>query len=61
LDEVQELKNLALTSGAIGKSRDYSGRKLLRTLQRMGIMGWVLVFAAKPFSRWIPRGTHPLH
>jgi lipopolysaccharide biosynthesis glycosyltransferase len=61
VNEVEELKNHALTSGAIGKSRDYSGRKLLRTLQRMGIMGWVLVFAAKPFSRWIPRGTHPLH
>jgi lipopolysaccharide biosynthesis glycosyltransferase len=61
VNEVEGLKNHALTSGAIGKSRDYSGRKLLRTLQRMGIMGWVLVFAAKPFSRWIPRGTHPLH
>jgi len=61
VNEVEELKNQALTSGVIGKSRDYSGRALLQKLQRMGIMGWVLVFLAKPFSRWIPRGTHPLH
>ncbi len=61
VNEVEELKNQALTSGVIEKSRDYSGRALLQKLQRMGIMGWVLVFLAKPFSRWIPRGTHPLH
>ncbi len=61
VNEVHELKNKALTSGAIGKSRDYSGRALLRTLQKLGFLGWLLIFVAKPFSRWIPRGTHPLH
>ena len=61
VNEVHELKNQSLTSGAIGKSRDYSGRALLRTLQRLGFLGWVLIFVAKPFSRRIPRGTHPLH
>ena len=61
INEVQELKNQALTSGAIGKSRDYSGRALLKTLQTLGFLGWVLIVVAKPFSRWIPRGTHPLH
>ena len=61
VNEVHELKNQSLTSGAIGKSRDYSGRALLGTLQTLGFLGWLLIFVAKPFYRWIPRGTHPLH
>ena len=59
--QVEELKVQALTSGVIGKSRDYSGRVFLKILQRMGILGWILLVLAKPFARWIPRGTHPLH
>ena len=59
--QVEELKVQALTSGVIGKSRDFSGRVFLKILQRMGILGWIVLVLAKPFARWIPRGTHPLH
>ena len=59
--QVEQLKVQALTSGVIGKSRDYSGRVLLNILHRMGFLGWIVLVLAKPFARWIPRGTHPLH
>lgn len=59
--QVEELKVQTLTSGVIGKSRDYSGRVFLNILHRMGFLGWIVLVLAKPFARWIPRGTHPLH
>jgi len=51
----------ALSSGVLRFRRDHSGLWLLRLLDVLGPLGWGIVHAAKPFSRWIPRGTHPLH
>ena len=59
--QVEDLKVQALSSGVIGTSRNYSGRVFLKTLSRIGILGWMVIVLAKPFARWIPRGTHPLH
>ena len=61
IDQVQDLKVQALRSGVSGKSRNHSGRLLLNILRRIGILGWLVLLLAKPFARWIPRGTHPLH
>ncbi len=61
LGHVIDLQQKALRSGFIGTSRDYSGRKVLRLLHQLGPLGWLLVAAARPFARFIPRGTHPLN
>ena len=61
LDRVSDLKHKALSSGRMSWQRDHSGVRLLRLLSVLGPLGWILVLAAKPLSRWIPRGTHPLH
>lgn len=58
---VLELKKQALTLGTVHKSRAYSGRAFLGILQNVGVLGWIVILLAKPFSRCIPRGTHPLH
>lgn len=59
--EVTRLRRKALVSGRLRRHRDHSGVWLLRGLGLLGPLGWVVVLAAKPLSRWIPRGTHPLH
>ena len=51
----------ALRSGKMHWRRDHSGFLLLRVLRVLGPLGWVILLAATPFRRWIPRGTHPLH
>lgn len=59
--EVLRLQAKALRSSALRWQRDHSGVLLLRLLTALGPLGWLVVLAAKPLSRWIPRGTHPLH
>lgn len=59
--EVLRLQAQALRSSALRWQRDHSGVILLRLLTTIGPLGWLVVLAAKPLSRWIPRGTHPLH
>ena len=61
IEEIRNLRGASLRSGQIGKSRDYSGRLLLKRLDTLGIFGWLVVLLAKPLGRFIPRGTHPLH
>ena len=60
-DQIARLQSQALRSGAVGLSGDQRGRALLHLLRALGPLGWLLVVAAKPFRRFIPRGTHPLH
>lgn len=59
--EVVRLQQHALRSSTVRWQRDHSGVILLRLLTAIGPLGWLVVLAAKPLSRWIPRGTHPLH
>lgn len=60
-DQIYRLQSEALRSGALGLSGDQRGRALLHVLRALGPVGWLLVAVAKPFKRFIPRGTHPLH
>jgi len=59
--EVLDIQARALRSPTLRWQRDHSGVILLRLLTAIGPLGWLVVLAAKPLSRWIPRGTHPLH
>lgn len=59
--EVARLRSEALRSGDFGLSGDQRGRALLHILRFLGPFGWIPVVLAKPFRRFIPRGTHPLH
>lgn len=59
--DVRRLARKALTSGTVRWGRDHSGVRLLRVLNFLGPLGWLVVLLAKPLSRWVPRGTHPLH
>ena len=58
---VNDLAAKARRSGVLRFRRDHSGLWLLRLVDILGPLGWGIVLAAKPFARWIPRGTHPLH
>jgi len=59
--EVARLRSEALRSGDFGLSGGQRGRALLHILSFLGPFGWIPVVLAKPFRRFIPRGTHPLH
>jgi len=59
--QIARLQSEALRSGGFGLSRDQRGRALLHLLRALGPLGCLLVPVAKPFRRFIPRGTHPLH
>ena len=61
LEDVVRLQSEALRSGALGVSGEQRGRALLHALRILGPLGWMAVVLAKPFSRLIPKGTHPLH
>ena len=61
LPEIARLRSEALRSGAFGLSGDQRGRALLHILRFLGPVGWIPVVLSRPFRRFIPRGTHPLH
>jgi lipopolysaccharide biosynthesis glycosyltransferase len=58
---VSHLASTTLSSSGVRWQRDHSGVLLLRLLKALGPLGWGVVLLAKPFAKWIPRGTHPLH
>ena len=58
---VKREQKKALRSGRFRFTRDHSGLRLLKILRILGPLGWLVVLVAKPLSRWVPRGTHPLH
>jgi len=59
--KVSQLRHRALTSGKVFWRRDHSGVIFLRLLRYLGVLGWLIVLGAKPFKKYVPRGTHPLH
>ena len=61
LPEIARLRSEALGSGDFGLAGDQRGRALLHILRFLGPVGWIAVVLARPFRRFIPRGTHPLH
>ncbi len=61
VEPVGRLAIETLSSSSLRWGRDHSGVWLLRVLKALGPLGWGIVLLAKPLSRWVPRGTHPLH
>jgi lipopolysaccharide biosynthesis glycosyltransferase len=51
----------ALGTGVARTDRQHTGLRVVKTLNFLGPLGWLLVLGAKLFKRHIPRGTHPLH
>ena len=60
-DTVAQEQKRALGVTRLSLNRGQTGLALLRVLRSIGQLGWLIIFASKPFKRWIPRGTHPLH
>lgn len=61
LPGINALRAEALRSGRLGLSGDQRGRAFLHLLRVLGPAGWLLLAIAKLVTRFIPRGTHPLH
>jgi len=51
----------ALKTDSVSAGRHNSGLRLVKMLNILGPLGWLLIHTAKFFQRHIPRGTHPLH
>jgi len=51
----------ALGTGVARTDRQHTGLRVVKTLNFLGPLGWLLVWGAKLFKRHIPRGTHPFH
>lgn len=60
-ESLHTLQDSALRSGEPRFSADHRGREFLRLLSRLGPWGWVPVLMMRPWSQFIPQGTHPLH
>ena len=51
----------ALHSGLASAGRQHTGLRVIKTLNFLGPLGWLLIIGARLIRRHIPRGTHPLH
>jgi lipopolysaccharide biosynthesis glycosyltransferase len=61
LDHVSQQRTASLRSGQFRFRPEQRGLGLLKTLRRLGPLGWFAVALLWPLRPWIPRGTHPLH
>lgn len=59
--DIARLKREAMKSGKFGLSGDQRGRAFLHVLRILGPFGSLLLGLMRPFTRFVPRGTHPLH
>ena len=51
----------ALHSGVVSAGREHTGLRVIKTLNFLGPLGWLVIWGARLIRRRVPRGTHPLH
>jgi len=61
LPALEQAAQDALRTGSASTNRQHTGLRVVKTLNFLGPLGWLLIWGAKPLRRGIPRGTHPFH